>query len=100
MSLCLFIIYKKEITFLLQWHCSWAYLEVSTSDSHEDMTQAYAAGLVEGRLSAELLQFSLYNAEEGYCNNDLAHEGKIFRLQTINSVYTSRSTLVSLYFYI
>jgi len=45
----------------------WSYLEVYSNETFPDITQAYAAGLVEGYLSKKLLQFQLYNNHDDLC---------------------------------
>ncbi|OWF46224.1 putative phospholipase B-like 2 [Mizuhopecten yessoensis] len=46
----------------------WSLLEVSTSESYSDDVQAYAAGLVEGYLTADFIKMQWYNTIEGYCD--------------------------------
>lgn len=46
----------------------WAYLTVETSSMFPDAQQAYAAGLVEGYLTEELMQLNWLNTLNGYCS--------------------------------
>jgi len=43
-------------------------LDVTTSGSYPDYVQAYAAGVVEGHLTAEFIDMSWMNTVQGYCN--------------------------------
>ncbi|XP_060063840.1 putative phospholipase B-like 2 [Ylistrum balloti] len=45
----------------------WSFLEVTTSEGYSDEVQAYAAGLVEGYLTANFIQMQWFNTIEGYC---------------------------------
>lgn len=45
-----------------------AYLEVETNRDFDDTVQAYAAGIVEGALSYELIYYAYRNTWEGYCD--------------------------------
>lgn len=53
-------------------HCRWSYLEVYTEGSVDDLTQAYAAGLVEGQATRDLMSLHWYNTMEGYCKAPLS----------------------------
>lgn len=54
-------------------HCSWAYLDVKTNSSHDDIDQAYTAGLVEGILTSDLIKMHWYNTEmDRYCTKPLS----------------------------
>lgn len=47
----------------------WSFLEVYTNKAFKDKDQAYAAGLVEGNLTADLITLHWRNMVDGYCNN-------------------------------
>ncbi|KAL5017012.1 hypothetical protein ScPMuIL_006601 [Solemya velum] len=49
----------------------WSYLEVTTSEKYEDEMQAYAAGLVEGYITKELIALHWINTAQGYCPEPL-----------------------------
>ena len=48
----------------------WSFLEVHSNDSFPDKTQAMAAGMTEGSLTAELMYKNYQNTLPGYCNAD------------------------------
>lgn len=48
----------------------WSYLEVKTNDIYSDPMQAYAAGLVEGYLTTDLLKNHWFNTAADYCNGE------------------------------
>ncbi|XP_023216254.1 putative phospholipase B-like 2 [Centruroides sculpturatus] len=48
----------------------WSYLEVHTDPSYSDSFQAYAAGLVEGYLTADLISKHWNNLYLNYCKNE------------------------------
>ncbi|KAF8778477.1 putative phospholipase B-like 2 like protein [Argiope bruennichi] len=50
----------------------WSYLQIKSNKSFPDPVQAYAAGLVEGFLTADLLEKHWYNVIADYCTNDEA----------------------------
>lgn len=59
----------------------WAYLEVTTNASHNDIDQAYAAGLLEAFLTSDLIKMHWYNTEfDRYCTKPL--KGYCQRLQS------------------
>lgn len=61
-------------------HCSWAYLDIKTNSSHNDIDQAYTAGLAEGILTSDLIKMHWYNTEmDRYCTKPLT--GYCQRLQ-------------------
>ena len=59
----------------LIWHilCSWSYLTVTTNgQGYSDSDQAYAAGLVEGFLTRELIGYHWYNTIHGqFCDEPM-----------------------------
>lgn len=58
----------------------WAYLEIKTNSSHNDIDQAYTAGLAEGFLTSDLIKMHWYNTEmDRYCTKPLS--GYCQRLQ-------------------
>lgn len=46
----------------------WAYLEVHTNPAVDDLTQARAAGFLEGRLSADILHPHVHNVARPFCD--------------------------------
>ena len=50
----------------------WSYLEVYTADIVDDETQAYAAGLAEGKITRDLIKMHWYNTMDGYCAEPLS----------------------------
>ncbi|GIY39257.1 putative phospholipase B-like 2 [Caerostris darwini] len=48
----------------------WSYLEIKSNALYHDPIQAYAAGLVEGYLTADLLKKHWYNIADDYCTNE------------------------------
>jgi len=46
----------------------WAYLEISTNPHHDDLDQAYTAGLMEGLLTSDLIKMHAHNTLGDYCN--------------------------------
>ncbi|KAF8794204.1 putative phospholipase B-like 2 [Argiope bruennichi] len=57
--------FKNEI-----FQTGWSYLEVKTDGKFPDSVQAYAAGLVEGFLTADLLKKHWSNLASDYCLNE------------------------------
>ncbi|KAK3084276.1 hypothetical protein FSP39_010917 [Pinctada imbricata] len=49
----------------------WSFLEISTEGSFPDEYQAYAAGVVEGHLTKELMRMAWVNTVAGYCDEPL-----------------------------
>ncbi|VVC38023.1 Phospholipase B-like [Cinara cedri] len=45
----------------------WSYLEIRTIELARDIDQAYAAGFLEGSLTADLIYSHWYNTVRGYC---------------------------------
>lgn len=58
----------------------WSFLEVSTNEGYDDEVQAYAAGLVEGYLTADFIKMHWFNTVNGYC--DQPYSAYCTRLQT------------------
>ncbi len=50
----------------------WSYLEVYTNEKFDDLKQAYAAGIVEGILTKDLIDLHWYNTYDGYCAKPLS----------------------------
>lgn len=50
----------------------WDYLEIQTSHKADDSAQAYAAGLLEGTVTAGLIDAYWRNVFEGFCDGDRA----------------------------
>lgn len=48
----------------------WSYLEVKTNEQYSDSIQAYAAGIVEGHLTADLLKKHWHNTVSDYCDGE------------------------------
>uniref|UniRef100_A0A914EAF6 Phospholipase B-like n=1 Tax=Acrobeloides nanus TaxID=290746 RepID=A0A914EAF6_9BILA len=46
----------------------WSYLEIETKAGFDPELQAYAAGILEGVLSRQVLSFNIYNTQTGYCD--------------------------------
>ncbi|XP_066989803.1 putative phospholipase B-like 2 [Macrobrachium rosenbergii] len=57
-----------------------AYLELESSSAYDDKVQAYAAGIVEGALTHEMIYNHYRNTIEGYCDDK--PEGYCDRLRT------------------
>ncbi|XP_069136385.1 putative phospholipase B-like 2 [Argopecten irradians] len=45
----------------------WSFLNLTTSADYDNEDQAYAAGLVEGFMTADLIKMQWHNTIEGYC---------------------------------
>ncbi|KAK6190761.1 hypothetical protein SNE40_002555 [Patella caerulea] len=58
----------------------WAFLDVTTSSSYNSSSQAYAAGLVEGYITRDLIAMSWQNTVAGYCTSP--YSDYCTRLQT------------------
>ncbi|XP_015925352.1 putative phospholipase B-like 2 [Parasteatoda tepidariorum] len=48
----------------------WSYLEIKSYEKYPDPIQAYAAGVVEGYLTADLLRKHFSNLVDGYCDGE------------------------------
>ena len=55
----------------------WAYLEIRTNPKYEDEVAAYAAGVLEGVLSRELVTNHYFNMFNGYCANNMEYCEKL-----------------------
>ncbi|CAI6362403.1 unnamed protein product [Macrosiphum euphorbiae] len=49
-------------------YTGWDYLEIFTSIKEDDVIQAYAAGLLEGYVTADLINTHWYNVFQNFCN--------------------------------
>lgn len=47
----------------------WDYLEILTSIKADDATQAYAAGLLEGYVTADLISMYWHNVFRNFCDD-------------------------------
>lgn len=45
----------------------WDYLEIHTTDKEDDLVQAYAAGLLEGWVTADLIDIYWLNMFKNFC---------------------------------
>ena len=54
--------------FFVFFYQRWSFLEVHSNASLSDKTQAMAAGMVEGTLTAELIYKGYQNTLAGYCD--------------------------------
>ncbi|XP_033747259.1 putative phospholipase B-like 2 [Pecten maximus] len=68
-------VFRNEVN-----NTGWSLLEVTTSEDYDDEVQAYAAGLVEGYLTADFIKMQWYNTIEGYCSEP--YTAYCSRLQT------------------
>ncbi|ESO82433.1 hypothetical protein LOTGIDRAFT_237030, partial [Lottia gigantea] len=69
----------------------WSYLDVTTNPQYNDSMQAYAAGMVEGFLTKELIQYSWQNTAADYCTqpyNQYCKNLQKFLTQNYNWVKT------------
>jgi len=64
-------------------HYRWNYLEIQTSHKEDDSIQAYAAGLLEGSVTANLINIYWKNIFQNFCNDraDLCEKLTVY-LQT------------------
>ncbi|XP_054159362.1 putative phospholipase B-like 2 [Oppia nitens] len=56
----------------------WAQLAIHTNGSLEDSQQAYYSGLIEGQLTADLIELHWHNNVEHYCDNQSDYCSKLF----------------------
>uniref|UniRef100_A0A2I9LPG8 Phospholipase B-like n=1 Tax=Centruroides hentzi TaxID=88313 RepID=A0A2I9LPG8_9SCOR len=68
----------------------WSLLEVHTNASYNDSFQAYAAGLVEGYLTADLISKHWNNLYENYCKNDQVFCKKLQNFLEINMNFMNK----------
>uniref|UniRef100_T1IJU9 Phospholipase B-like n=1 Tax=Strigamia maritima TaxID=126957 RepID=T1IJU9_STRMM len=73
----------------------WSYLEVSTNGSYPDKMQAYAAGIVEGYLTYQLIYKHWINTVEGYCNDEAEYCAKLKNYLAINSDWMKKQIALS-----
>uniref|UniRef100_A0A4Q8K3A3 Phospholipase B-like n=2 Tax=Liphistius sp. SGP-2016 TaxID=1905180 RepID=A0A4Q8K3A3_9ARAC len=62
----------------------WSYLEVSTNEKYPDSVQAYAAGLVEGVLTADLIKKNWNNQGKMYCKGETSYCQRLKNFLQIN----------------
>ncbi|KAF7709810.1 putative phospholipase B-like 2 [Silurus meridionalis] len=63
----------------------WSYLEVKTNGKYNDTLQAYAAGIVEGAVTSQLINKHWMNTLMGYCESfDLGYCQRLKEYITIN----------------
>lgn len=60
---------KSIFLFVFLFFCSWDYLEILTVSKEDDSTQAYAAGLLEGWITADSINIYWYNIFRNFCND-------------------------------
>ncbi|VDN02331.1 unnamed protein product, partial [Thelazia callipaeda] len=58
---------------------SWAILEVETFDHADEITQAFAAGLLEGILTRQLITYHFHNTVEGMCDGKHEYCVKLYK---------------------
>ncbi|XP_067135392.1 putative phospholipase B-like 2 [Centruroides vittatus] len=69
----------------------WSYLEVHTNPSYSDSFQAYAAGLVEGYLTADLISKHWNNLYVHYCKNEKEYCDKLKRFLETNMDFMNKN---------
>lgn len=57
--------------------CRFSYLEIATNASNNDNDQAYAAGILEGYLTRELISIHFNNTMRGYCEGQEEYCSKL-----------------------
>ncbi|RWS17237.1 putative phospholipase B-like 2 [Dinothrombium tinctorium] len=68
----------------------WSLLEVTTSPNASDSLQAYAAGLVEGSLTRELIEMHWQNTIGNYCHNQQDYCYKLDKFLKRNFKFISK----------
>lgn len=69
----------------------WSYLEVHTNSSYSDSFQAYAAGLVEGYLTKDLIYKHWNNLYHNYCKNEEAYCKRLKTFLEINMDFMNKN---------
>lgn len=68
----------------------WSYLEIHTNEFYNDSFQAYAAGLVEGYLTSELIDKHWNNLYANYCKNEKIFCEKLQNFLEINMNFMNK----------
>jgi len=68
----------------------WDYLEIFTSIKEDDVMQAYAAGLLEGYVTADLINTHWYNVFQNFC------DGRAYLCEKLNEfLWTNKNWVMS-----
>lgn len=66
----------------------WSYLTIDTSDDYDDLVQAYAAGFLEGNLTASYIKMMWNNVMNDFCKTHSQKCEAINNFLTKNSLWT------------
>lgn len=75
----------------------WSFLNVITDENHNDQSQAYAAGLVEGYLTTDLMYKFWMNTVDGYCSDpqDADYCARLYQFLDDNRQWIKSQTVQS-----